>query len=665
MLITDSKVLQSDFSERTQSQVVSDSDVSVIRLLRSNSAADKELTEERAGGLSVSGFERFKSVFKSSKIPSEKLQKWLESGKSADVVFTRFRLHKRRNPFNAPQFAAWVQYADELSAKLPEMSAISTLTRQYGDDALFRMIKVAKMDTHTNTLAIELETKQMQHWVAIRKDPDEVFQLFTLSPWTNMFETPEFTTWVKYVEDLNTKHPENPAWMSSTLTKYYNDETLFKIIDRLKRSGKSKAIAAKMENDWIQAGVQNHKPPYQVLLDLGLGKKTDNILEQLSSEQPLHIRTWVQYIEVFNRRYPEEKTSVIESLTKIFDDVGVTTMLNIAKDWDITTNLRSAQLRMWLDSGKSTDDVFKLLKLDQEENIYSFRDKALLNSWVSYINVFVKEHPDQTSTLFAAMEARLKDKPLNELLNVAKKFRSMEDTATKIQTKKIQSYLASKESPRNVFSLLGLVDEGNDLLGSPLFQRWMKYVEDFNKRYPNQQESWFDTLRIEIQLGGVRMIGKAIHNPSTVDIGKRVEREWLNFWLDSKIPPKEVFHFLFPDNGVGNYPLLRQQPLADRKFKTWATYLDEFNKRYPNEETLMIDVLRSNFNDISLLEIFKTAMNNPSTKMLVSNLENELISKWLVEKKTRAYLYYHLGHVESSKEIIERYIKRVTPGNTT
>ncbi|OWZ20168.1 Avirulence (Avh) protein [Phytophthora megakarya] len=143
---------------------------------------------------------------------------------------------------------------------------------------------------------------------------------------------------------------------------------------------------------------------------------------------------------------------------------------------------------MWLDSGKSTNDVFKLLKLDQDVINYSFRDKIVLSTWVSYLDLFITKHPDNTVALFLAVEAHLKDRPLNEFLNMIKKFSSMESFATTIQKNKIPSYLVRNESPRNVFTLLSLADEGDDILGT-LFKMWMKYVKDFNKRNPRKRRS--------------------------------------------------------------------------------------------------------------------------------------------------------------------------------
>ncbi|KAF1788673.1 hypothetical protein GQ600_12421 [Phytophthora cactorum] len=75
-----------------------------------------------------------------------------------------------------------------------EVSAIQTLTAKYGDEILYKMIEDAK--------------------VAIRKDPDEVFHLFKLDKVRrDILSNSDFTDWVKYVDDLNAKHPEEPKFV--------------------------------------------------------------------------------------------------------------------------------------------------------------------------------------------------------------------------------------------------------------------------------------------------------------------------------------------------------------------------------------------------------------------------------------------------------------------
>ncbi|OWZ00741.1 RxLR effector protein [Phytophthora megakarya] len=177
------KVLQSDCSKTVIHQATTQNEFSHTRLLRSNSASSIGCTEERTGETVFEKVNKYVQVeFKSKRIP-DKLQKWLQDETPVDTVFKGLQLDINKagqSLFDNPHFTAWIKYADTLSAKIPEMSAISSLTRRFGDDRLYNFIQRAKMNPSTQNLAKELETKQIQHWLAVRKDPDEVFRLFEL-----------------------------------------------------------------------------------------------------------------------------------------------------------------------------------------------------------------------------------------------------------------------------------------------------------------------------------------------------------------------------------------------------------------------------------------------------------------------------------------------------
>ncbi|KAK1935645.1 hypothetical protein P3T76_010340 [Phytophthora citrophthora] len=189
--------------------IVRDTGNSFPRTLRTSSVGDSG-GEERAGGargISISNSEKLAKFFTSSKVTDDQLQTWLGKGKSAKDVFYRMKLAKSRTwIFDNPLFSKWVQYADALS-DTPSgkgTSAISTLTAQYGDDDLYKMLKAAKMDSRSEKLAPTLQVEQLKHWISIGKDPDEVYKLYILnSAGDQLLREPKFSEWIKYVDDLN------------------------------------------------------------------------------------------------------------------------------------------------------------------------------------------------------------------------------------------------------------------------------------------------------------------------------------------------------------------------------------------------------------------------------------------------------------------------------
>ncbi|ETI41634.1 hypothetical protein F443_13148 [Phytophthora nicotianae P1569] len=140
-------------------------------------------------------------------------------------------------------------------------------------------------------------------------------------------------------------------------------------------------------------------------------------------------------------------------------------------------------------------------------------------------------------------------------------------------------------------------------------------------------------------------------NPKSVNIAKQAESAWLDTWLDAAKPPEDAFRFLHLDNVFEN-------SLSSPKFATWAKYLDDFNKRYSEQKTTMIDGLRANYNDRWLLRIFDAAKSDLNTEKLAANLQNALVDTWLAAKKKPADLKRMLNGVPTSDQMIERYVKK-------
>ncbi|KAG6583297.1 putative RxLR effector [Phytophthora cinnamomi] len=551
--------------------------------------------------------------------------------------------------FYFDDFTRWLKYVDDLHSKNPAKgtSAIATLTAHYGDAKLYKLVDEATKITGTKELATELQTKQMNHWVAVAKDPDDVFHFMELDKVNEqILSNPKFTAWAKYVDDFSAKYPTKQVSMVPALLSNYDDVTLFGMAEAAMRVEGTKTVAIKLQDQLAKAWLNSGKSPGDAFVKLGLGEPVSNLLER-----PL-FSSWLKYTNAYSEKYPHEKATAIETLTQKFGDKQVAQMLGMAKSKDstrsIATNLESAQLEMWFRGEKSVNDVLVLLRL---YSVGDFGGDSLLNTWVSYMNVFLKDNPGEVTSMLTKLETQFSDRPFHQILQAGMKFSSMESAATKIQAEKIQGYLASNQSPHKVFEWLNLDNVGIDLPGDPLFTTWMKYVKDFNKNNPKRQESVFTPIR-ESYNYHEEMINKAMNNPSTVKIAEQLEREQSKYWLDLRQLPENVFYFLKLDKAD-------EKTLVNRNFKTWVEYLNQFNRRYPEAETTMIDGLRANYADINLLAIFNAAKKDPKTEKLAMNLESALVIKWVAEKEPLAVLKRRFNHVRFADELLEKYAEKV------
>ncbi|KAE9062086.1 hypothetical protein PF010_g29551 [Phytophthora fragariae] len=118
--VTGPTLSASDFSTWTGVHTASETGISTTRFLRAGSVVDDGDDDEERAGLSVPIAEKAKTLFSSSKVTPERLQKWLAEGKPTDTVFARMRLGKAGEfLLFRPQFTDWLKYIDDLSAKNP------------------------------------------------------------------------------------------------------------------------------------------------------------------------------------------------------------------------------------------------------------------------------------------------------------------------------------------------------------------------------------------------------------------------------------------------------------------------------------------------------------------------------------------------------------------
>ncbi|KAG6611013.1 Multidrug resistance protein ABC Superfamily [Phytophthora cinnamomi] len=73
----------------------------------------------------------------------------------------------------------------------------------YGDEGVIRLLEAAKKVPTSEAIATRLQREQLQYWLSIRNEPDDVFNLFQLNKAEDKFlESPQFSAWAKYSDDF-------------------------------------------------------------------------------------------------------------------------------------------------------------------------------------------------------------------------------------------------------------------------------------------------------------------------------------------------------------------------------------------------------------------------------------------------------------------------------
>ncbi|KAE8963669.1 hypothetical protein PF011_g28948 [Phytophthora fragariae] len=138
-----------------------------------------------------------------------------------------------------------------------------------------------------------------------------------------------------------------------------------------------------------------------------------------------------------------------------------------------------------------------------------------------------------------------------------------------------------------VFQSLKLDQLGDKVLAIPLFGYFSRYVDRYNQANRGKEEPMLSALS---QRSVVVMIAAAKKNPSTEKLATKLQAEQIDDWLIHTDSPDEIFNALKLDNSVDNL-------LTHANFDAWATYLQEFNAKYPSQKDLMIGIFRASFGD--------------------------------------------------------------------
>ncbi|EGZ07993.1 hypothetical protein PHYSODRAFT_455930, partial [Phytophthora sojae] len=95
--------------------------------------------------------------------------------------------------------------------------------------------------------AIRLEAVLSQRWLSKNKSPADAFKLFGLQADDALLSNPALNSWVKYLDDFNTKNPNEKTTMLKTFKTYYGDEELYKLLKAAKEVDTTKKMATDLQ----------------------------------------------------------------------------------------------------------------------------------------------------------------------------------------------------------------------------------------------------------------------------------------------------------------------------------------------------------------------------------------------------------------------------------
>ncbi|OWZ16856.1 RxLR effector protein [Phytophthora megakarya] len=331
---------------------------------------------------------------------------------------------------------------------------------------------------------------------------------------------------------------------------------------------------------------------------------------------------------------------MISTLTQRYKDDGLARMLASAKqDEAILSTVihwESAQRYYWKSAGKTEDDVFKLLKLDEAGT--NVLKSPILQTWRSYVRDFVGKNPN--SELLRKLKASYGDVGLAKMIIMSKNDKTGRPTATELEKLLFDGWKKDKAQVGDVFKLLRLNEEGGTLLKNPVLQTWVSFVE---MRKKNPYELLFLAIRSGRydEAGLTRMITAAKNDRITGPIAVKLEELQLKNWLKQEKSSEEVFKLL----GLG-LPQNRDNMFTNPAWNTWDTYL----ARKFESDQVMFNVLRTQLGDQTLTKMVAKAITVKNTEAIATRLAPNI---WWMNKQSSDDVFKLLNLDKMDKKLFE------------
>ncbi|KAF1787476.1 hypothetical protein GQ600_7628 [Phytophthora cactorum] len=344
-------------------------------------------------------------------------------------------------------WAKSVTKAYKKNPEMGEAAMFSTLMAHYGDETLAKLLVEAKQVSTTERIAQRFEAMQLDSWITTEKTADDIYGLLKLNADTGdlgnedpyslllpklmkrygedglsstllkaksdgstksivtkgdeMFKNPALSTWFSYA----TLGKEDPYhFLLLKLTGRYDEEGLAHMLVAAK-DGKMLflELKARFGDEKVAQLLVVAARDYKVKIDVRPlvtvqlnywqqgGKTADDIFNLLKLsevgdklfESPM-LLTWRAYVANLDPKKTDEL--IFSVMKKYYDGDILEKMFADAKKRSATTRSMASNLEeeMWRSQGKTADNLFKFLKLDEKGD--DLFESPVLGTWVSYIN---------------------------------------------------------------------------------------------------------------------------------------------------------------------------------------------------------------------------------------------------------------------------------------
>ncbi|KAG1694403.1 hypothetical protein DVH05_021483 [Phytophthora capsici] len=204
----------------------------------------------------------------------------------------------------------------------------------------------------------------------------------------------------------------------------------------------------------------------------------------------------------------------------------------------ISSTVTKGKMKLWLAKGEDADDALKLFNLDN--GIEKLRDATNFNTYASYVRQYNAQNPDHEVSMLAAIAARYGDDEAAKLLHTMTRHASTQAVATKLSQEQVDLWMAAKKTPKEVFALLKLNQNVDDLLSSPALYSMDDFLNAYNRQHKNQHTSLMKVVLGSYDNAKVaKALQDGLESASTKSRAWELKERQFDDWIKAGIKPKE------------------------------------------------------------------------------------------------------------------------------
>ncbi|KAG6594232.1 RxLR effector protein [Phytophthora cinnamomi] len=373
-----------------------------------------------------------------TKLEGIQFSNWLREGKTADDVFILLKLDRKADDIlENPALKSWVAYVHDLNEN-PYKLLLSKLHTRYTDMELASMFAVAKQRYTALPIAEGMETAQLNWWMSKKLSADSVFSLLKLDEeGDKLFQNPLVKTWAAYVRKSDASNSDKSVFLA--LKTHYGEKDL---TEMLIKNGDSLPLAQSLKEVQFKNWIADGKTANEIFTVLNLQKEGEKTFESGAFSY------WTSYVKQIQKGDPDEIMLLV--LKKHYDDESLKSMIVAAKGTPRTKSVASRlEQKLWLSEGKSVENVFKILKLDEKGD--DFLKSPELGTWVTYVQKMSNRDKISDELAISMLEREFGASELAMMISSAKtRGDGNKEALAGLQRFQFEQWLKKRETPDRV-----------------------------------------------------------------------------------------------------------------------------------------------------------------------------------------------------------------------